>query len=181
MDGTPLLERLDLERLTPAELWSQLDPTTRTMAAHAMYGPWEDRSLRQDADNAIAATLRFREVAVKKLPIEKRADYLTRVVRPNDDLASSLLTALHLTRRNAMLAAFLDSLGIPQKDGLIEHGHDLEPPAPDALARAVAALYESHPPDEVDLYLASLLAMDRTSWGGLAEVLRDVRLRAPRT
>jgi hypothetical protein len=176
-EGAPLLDRLDLDRLTPAELWNRLDADTRMLAAQSMYDPWDDRSLRKDADAAIASTLRFREVAVKKMPVDKRADYLARVVRPNDDLATSLLTALHLSRRKEMLAAFLDDLGIPQQGGLIDPEHELEPPDAAALARAVEALYRSHPPVEVDVYLATLVAMDRPSWGGLVGVLRENRLR----
>jgi len=158
-----------------------MDPATRALAARAMYRPWDDRSLRQDADRAIATTLRFREVAVKKLALDKRSDYLARVVRPDDALASSLLTALHLSERQAMLAAFLDNLGIPQKDGLIEQDHDLGAPKPESLSRAAKQLYDGFPAAEVDLYLASLVSMDREAWGGLVGVIRDLRCRPQRS
>lgn len=169
----PLPQDLPLDGLSPAKLWSALDETTRREAAHSLYrGSWDDPAGRHEADSAIAAALRFRPVAVRKLPLERRIDYLLRVVRPDDTLATSLLTALHLDRRRPLLQFFLDRLGIPQEDGMIDPDHDLEPPAPDRLADAVAGLRAEHPGPEADLYLISLLVLDPETWGGLADVLR---------
>jgi hypothetical protein len=166
------LQDLDLDKLTPASLWSALDADTRKVAARALYAKgWEDDGSRLEANHAIASTLRFREVAVRRMPLDKRVDYLSRVVRPEDNLASALLMALHFLRRTELLGAFLDRLGIPQENGVIDSEFDLEPPPPEKLTEAIAGLRGNFPDTEIDVYLATLLAIDPDSWGGLAEVL----------
>lgn len=169
-----LLEKLPLDHLTPSRLWAELDADTRTLAARSLYGRnWEDAPVRREADLAIAAALRFREVAVRRLSMEKRADYLARSVRPSDSLAHSLLLALHLEQRRELLRVFLDALGVPQKDGLIDPDHKLEPPVPEQLTAAVRRLQEGFPREHVDVYLASLLAMDPDCWAGLVDLIRQ--------
>jgi hypothetical protein len=71
-----------------------------------------------------------------------------------------------------MLGAFLDALGIAQTDGVIENDERVPPPAAETLREAIASLREHYPADAVDVYLATLLAMDPDFWGGLTEVLR---------
>ena len=116
-----LLRDLPEEKLTPSHLWAELDPETRKLAAQSVYSDaWEEQSARTEANHAIASALRYREQAVRRLPLEKRVDYLVRAVRPDDSLARSLLLALHLTQRTELLEAFLDSLGVPQSGGVID-------------------------------------------------------------
>lgn len=172
----------DLDGLSPSRLFAQLDPALRLLAARALYAhDWQDRPTRREADLAVAQALRSREVAIRKLPTDRRAEYLARAVRPSDSLAVSLLMALHLEQRRGLLAAFLDALEIPHKDGIIEEGHDLRAPSASRLESAAHALFRSHPGEEVEIYLATLLAMDREVWGGLAAVLAARRLDGPGT
>jgi hypothetical protein len=167
-----LFDPLDLEKLSPARLWSALDAETRQSAARCLYGLRDDPAARAEADAAIAVALHYRPTAVRQLPQEKRVHYLTRVVRPDDALAGSLLRALHLAERKEMLETFLDQLGIRQRDGVIDDEVPTEPPAGKALRPAVALLRERYPAPQVDLYLTTLLAMDREFWNGLADCLR---------
>jgi len=174
----PLARDLDLDALTPARLWAAMDASARLAAAQALYDPaWEDESGRTQANVAIAAALRFRESSVRQLPLARRAEYLARIPRPGDGLVTALLTALHLGRRTALLREFLDTLGIPHRDGMIDDGQALAPPAPERLAAAVAALAGRFDPDEIELYLTTLLAFDADTWGALAGMLRDVQVR----
>ena len=163
-----------LEGLSPSGIWSALDDATRRDAVHSLYrGTWDDPAGRHEADAAIAAAVRFRPQAIRKLPLEKRIGYLVRAVRPDDSLATSLLLALHLDRRRPLLGRFLDRLGIPQEDGMIDPDYDVEPPDVDRLREAAAGLREEFPAAEVDLYLRSLLAMEPETWSGLAELLGE--------
>ncbi len=165
-----LLENVSLDGLTPVRLWSALDPPTRQLAAAAMFEG--DPALRGQAHQAIAATLRFRVAGVRKLSLGKRIDYLARVVRPEHELASSLLMALHLGRRQELLSSFLDQLAIPNADGLIDEGHELGPVDAEALVPAVAELRARFDAAQVDVYLASLLALDPDVWGALRPLLQ---------
>lgn len=168
----PLLRDLTLDRLTPSRLWGALDAPTRRAAAESVYrGGRNDDVTRLQADAGIAASLRFREVAVRRLPLERRIAHLARSVRPDDTLASSLLLALHLDKRKALLEAFLDALEIPHTAGAIDEAWDMRAPDAPALRRAVDSLHAAFPAEEVELYLTSLLAMEPQTWGGLADLL----------
>lgn len=168
-----LLQSLDLDELTPSRLWTRLEPDLRTAAAQSYFRRAGDRTQRREGELAIARALRFREEAVRRLPVEKRAGYLARAVRPDDSLASALLLALHVEQRAPLLATFLDHLGIPHEGGMISEDHELAAPPPEKLREAVDALYAQHDAAEVELYLSSLLAMDSHTWGGLAGMLRE--------
>jgi len=178
------LRSISLERLTPIEVWAALDPETRGLAAAAVYGgSGADPGAAAEADVAIARAARFRLVAVRRLPMEKRRDYLVRLVRPDDSLAATLLRAFHLIHRSALLGAFLDELGIPHEDGAIDPDFDLDANRPDAkrLLAATTALDSRFPAEQVELYAMSLLAMDREAWSPLQEVLLTRRADASPT
>jgi hypothetical protein len=170
----PILDELPLEKLTSVRLWGTLDAETRTLAARALYDPdWEDVAARMEAEMAIAGALRFRKEAVRRLPVEKRVRYLATAVRPEEPLAGGLLRALHLGAHSEMLGRFLDTLGIPQENGVIESDDGLEPPKRPALEEAAASLRESYPAADVELYLATLLAFEPEFWSELAGLLRS--------
>ena len=165
----PLLQNLTLDKLTPARLWPALDEPVRRLAIRAMYG--DDPDLRVQADQALADALRFRPAGVRKLPLDKRVDYFVRRVRPDNTLASTLLTTLHLAHRRTLLTAFLDALDVPNDDGLIPPDHEPEPISADRLAPAVETVRARFDAADVDLYLATLLALDPDVWGGLKPLL----------
>jgi len=168
-----LLQSIPLDKLTPARLWTEVDADTRLLAASCLYRPeWDDAGAKAEADAAIATALRFRPTAVRRLPVDKRAGYLARAVRPSESLSAALLRALHLTERSAMLEAFLDKIGIAQDGGVIDSEDDLDAPDAASIRVATAELRESYPQADVDLYLASLLAMDPDFWNGIAELDR---------
>lgn len=159
---------VDLATCGPTQLFLALPPDVRLAAAKALYAhDWGDAPTRREADVAIMVGMRFRETAVRQLPIDKRAGYLARSIRPSESLASSLLLALHLESRRPILAAFLDALKIPHTDGLIKDGHETKPPTKAALAKAVKTLEAGFPEADVDIYLASLYVLDRETWANL--------------
>jgi hypothetical protein len=164
-----LFERIPLDRLSPRRLWSALDPDTRLAAARSLYAhDWGQSPTRREADLTIATAMRFRDTMVRQLPVDKRAAYLAKIGSPTDNLASSLLLALHLEQRRPILGAFLDALGVPHKDGLIAEDHELKAPDAKTLKAAVTKIGASFDAAEVDLYLATLLALDPETWGGLS-------------
>lgn len=162
------MQGLDRNDLRPLEVWKALDDATRQLAAQSMY---EGSSSRTEADLAICQALRFRESAVRKLPVQRRVAYLLKQVPIDDGFASSLLISLHVQHRAEILAGLLDELEIPHENGLIDDEYELTTPADDKLAAACEKLYERFPHEYVQTYLASLLAMDRETWGGVAPYL----------
>jgi hypothetical protein len=172
-------QELDFRALTPARLWRSLEADERVLSARAFFShAWGDPAARREGEMAIARALRFREDAVRKLPVDRRAEYLAKAVQPQDSLAGSLLLALHLEGRRDLLSAFLDALGIPHERGMIAEDHDLRPPGTDALRRAAEVLDGGFPVRDVSVYLAALLALDPVTWEGLADVLESRRAAA---
>jgi len=169
---TSIASRVDIDRCTPAQLWAALDPDVRLAAARSLYAhDWGNNPAKREADATIMMAMRFREAAVRQLPVERRAQYLAKSVRPGDSLASSLLLALHLEERRAMLSSFLDALGIPHVDGLISEDHEPQPPEPAQLERAADELAAKFPRADVDVYLAALYVLDRDTWKGVRLLL----------
>lgn len=162
------MQGLDRTQLRPLDVWKSLDDATRELAAQSMYA---GSSSRAEADLAICQALRFRESAVRKLPVQRRVAYLLRQVPIDDGFASSLLISLHVQHRAEILAGLLDALEIPHENGLIDDEHELTAPEPEALERACNQLYERFPHPYVRTYLASLLAMDPEIWAGVASHL----------
>ena len=168
-----LASRIDLTQCAPAQLWASLEPEVRLAAARALYShDWGEAPTRREADFAIIQGMRFRESAVRQLSVDKRASYIARSIRPTDSLAGSMLLALHLEKRRAMLSAFLDALKIPHDNGLIAEDHDMKPPTAATLEKAAKALRDRFPVDEVELYLATLYVLDRVTWAGLEPILK---------
>jgi len=168
-----LTSRIDLSQCAPSQLWASLDPELKLAAARSLYAhDWGDAPTRREADYAIMHGMRFRESAVRQLPVDKRAHYVARSIRPTDSLAGSMLLALHLEERRDMLATFLDALGIPHENGLIDENHEMKPPTAAALSKAAKSLSAKFPAADVELYLATLYVLDRATWAGLASVLK---------
>ena len=167
-----LATRIDLSQCGPSHLWATLDPAVRLAAARSLYShDWGNAPTRREADFAIMHGMRFRETAVRQLPVEKRAQYLARSIRPTETLAGSLLLALHLETRRDMLSAFLDAMNIPHEHGLIAEDHELKVPTNAALKKARKSLSDKFAADEVELYLATLYVLDRATWANLATLL----------
>jgi hypothetical protein len=63
------------------------------------------------------------------------------------------------------MGAFLDALGIQHENGLIKD--DDVKPDPEKLGSAAAQIAEQFPPEQVSLYLSTLLCQDPGTWGAL--------------
>ncbi len=162
-------------RLNLGKLWLHQDQETRLAAAEALYAhDWEDDGAKHaQADALVASALRFRPVAVRKLPVGRRARSLALSTRPGPELAASLLSAYHFAHRVPLMTQFLDALEIPHKDGLIDPEYEVHLTDQSRLSQATGSLYEKHPPEQVDLYLATLYLADRKTWGLIGTVMQE--------
>jgi hypothetical protein len=70
-----------------------------------------------------------------------------------------------------MMGAFLDALGIPHEDGLINDSLETRLPA-ETLAKGVESLRAHYPAADVALYFETLLLQDPETWGGLSDHVR---------
>jgi hypothetical protein len=157
--------------LTPSRLWKQMTPEQRLQAARAF---WKDEASGDDQIQAvllIAQRKKFRPKSVIALDNERKARHLASLSPMPESIAARALVAYHLDGQRPMMGAFLDSVGIPHEDGLIQD-HEGAPDR-DRIAAAAADLAQRFPADDVALYLNTLLSQDPETWGGLREVLHE--------
>jgi hypothetical protein len=137
----------------------------RQRAARAFWSDEEAGDDQVQATLLIAQQKKFRPKTVVGLDLDRKARHLASLVSLPDTLAARALIVYHLADQRGMMAAFLDELGIAHKDGLIEH--DAGKPDSAKLEPAVAKLSAEFPPDDVRLYLQTLLSQDPETWAGL--------------
>jgi hypothetical protein len=143
--------------------------TDRKIAAATAFWGDENAALEQaEAIALIARQIKFRPRSVQALPSEKRAKHLAGIAQVSDLLAARLLVVYHLEFQRPMMGAFLDALGIPHVDGLIEEETPKTPSA-EQIAAAADTLAASFPKGDVGRYFWTLLWQDPDTWGALQE------------
>jgi hypothetical protein len=144
-----------------------MSPERRLEAAELFWADEESAEQQIEAVSAIAGHMKFRTKSVIALPVEKKARYLVGLPAIADSVAARVLVHYHLERQRAMMAAFLDALGIAHDNGLITE-ETVPKPDRERLKSAVATLAASYPSEDVGLYFATLVSQDPDTWGELA-------------
>jgi hypothetical protein len=155
----------------PSQDWKRLSADRRLAAADAFWRDENGRAEQAEAITLIAQRIKFRTKSVIALPIEKKARHLVALPAVSEALAARLIVAYHLAHQRPMMGRFLDALGIKHEDGLIAD-EKVEPVSKERLAAA------SSPPEDVALYLSTLLWQDPETWAGLSDI-PELRGSAP--
>jgi hypothetical protein len=145
-------------------------PLERRIDAAGLF--WEDEHSADQQIEAVAALathMKFRPRSVIGLAPDKRAKYLAQLPTISDTIAARALVNYHLERQRPMMSAFLDLLGIPHENGLIADENVVKPDAAQVQA-AATELATKFAPDEVSLYLATLVSQDPETWDALIDV-----------
>ncbi len=153
----------------PSQDWKRLSADRRLAAADAFWRDENGRAEQAEAITVIAHRIKFRTKSVIALPIEKKARHLVALPAVSEAVAARLIVAYHLVHQRPMMGRFLDALGIKHDDGLIAD-EKVEPVSKERLATAASTLAASSPPEDVALYLSTLLWQDPETWGGLTDV-----------
>ena len=118
-------------------------------------------------DGEVAKSLKFRPIAVKKLPMAQRAKRARMIMEAtgNSELAYELFGAYLLKHKKELVTGFLDKTGVAHEDGMIE---DIEKgvPTKSKIAGAVKELDAAFPEEDVTLYLS----MCAQQWAQLPEI-----------
>jgi hypothetical protein len=137
-----------------------------------------DKPLYRASLGAVAEARKLRPVFLERQPRPQRhAAMLATLARPALDLvAGNLIRTWLLKKHKQMLADFLDALGIPHQDGVVE---DLPAAMDDAKLRAaVEVLLGKYPPEVVAVYLHAFSEMNTVGWPPLKTMLEsDPRLQ----
>ena len=156
--------------LTPSRLWKQMTMDQRTRAARAF---WEDPEATDDQVQAallIAQQKKFRPKTVVGLDLDRKARHLATLGTVPDQIAARALIVYHLAEQRPMMGAFLDALGIAHENGLIKE--DSVKPDAEKVAPAAAQIAKEFPPDDVRIYLSTLVCQDPETWGALEETVK---------
>jgi hypothetical protein len=156
--------------IRPSRLWKDLPPEKRVAAAEAFWTDQDGAEQQAEAIVMLARRLNFRAKSIQSLPLDKRARHLAQVVDVSDTLAGRALVAYHFANKRPLMAAFLEALGIAHENGLIT-AEEVSPPDEARLRPAVDAVRNAFPPDEVDLYLQTLVALDPDTWTALDRMI----------
>jgi len=158
----------DLSNYRPSKLWRRMPLERRLDAADLFWNDEHSADQQMEAVASIASHMKFRPRSVLALAPERRAKYLAQLPNVTDAIAARALVSYHLERQRPMMGAFLDLVGITHENGLISEENV---PKPDAAKVKAAAkeLATKFPPDEVSLYLATLVSQDPETWDALIE------------
>ena len=154
--------------LTPSRLWKTMTFEQRQRVARAF---WQDAEAVDDQTQAallIAQQKKFRPKTVAGLDVDRKARHLASLGSLPGSIAARALIVYHLAEHRAMMGAFLDALGVAHEDGLIKDEN--VKPDQSKIGPAAAQLAQQFDPDDVKLYLNTLLCQDPEAW----EPLRDV-------
>ena len=130
-----------------------------------------NREAYRAAVAVLAGRRKLRPAFIDKKPLAERHEWMAAELskKSNADVATEVLQGWLFACRKPLMAAFLDSLGVPHEDSLIE---SLPPePSRERLSAAVSALLENNPEWAVAAYLNLFVEMDIAEWPVLREIV----------
>jgi hypothetical protein len=162
--------------LTAHELLGFMSPALATeILSHAFE---TDKPFYRTALNAVAEARKVRPVFLERQPRQQRQNTMLAVLsRPSMEvIAGNLIRNWLVKKQNPMLVQFLDALGIPHKEGVVDN---LPPAMDDAkLQAAVEGLLAKYPQETVAVYLLAFNDMNEANWPNLKTMLEtDARLQ----
>ncbi len=149
------------KRLSAQKLWNALEKGEKSAALQSFIRRPENR---RKLAAIIANRRNFREDTVAGWGNSKIIQW-TQLLKLDNPVANRLLHEMHLERRREMLALFLNTLGVPNKDGVLfasngERGFKIPDLEESAVHEAANDLVEEHGLRRVVVYFLTL-ALDR--------------------
>jgi len=153
---------------TATRVWKRLPAPDRLAAAQHLFAEPSAETMA-GVLAAITRARKMRPQAVRAMDAESQARAVASILDPGEGLAASLLVALHLGERRAVLRTFLDAVGLPHEDGILT---DEDPGAPVGRAAAIAGVkaLSGFPEGHVATYLNTLFLQDPDRWAVLPEL-----------
>jgi hypothetical protein len=151
--------------LTSHELFGFMSPALAVRIIECAHD--DNKELYHTALQAVAEARKLRPTFFERTPRAARhKDMAAMLARPRLELiAANLLREWLMKKQTAMLAQFLDALGIAHQGGAVD---DLPASVEDAkLTEAVGALLANYPAEEVAVYLNAFYTMNEVQWPNL--------------
>ena len=138
----------------------------------------DNKELYRTVLATVAETRKLRPAFLERTPRRARhATMAAMLARPRLELmAASLLRDWLMKHQTAMLADFLDGLGVAHKNGAVDELPALIEEA--KLQAAVEKVLAKYPAEEVAVYLNAFYTMNDVRWANLESILKtDSRLQ----
>jgi hypothetical protein len=156
--------------LTSHELFGFMSPALGARIIEFAHD--ENKDLYRAALHAVAEAKKLRPTFFERSPrVARHAEMAAMLSRPRLEIvAANLLREWLMKKQTAMLADFLNTLGIALKDGAVD---DLPESIEDAkLNAAVETLLGKYPAEEVAVYLNAFYTMNEVHWPNLEAMLK---------
>jgi hypothetical protein len=154
----------------PYAVWDLMTEDEQREAAAAL---WQnaDRESRSLIELSLAKDLRFRAKSVRRLSADRVVGRLVRLADElPDNVVFQFLFHLHMAARRELLEQFLDAVGLPHKDGVLDLPDGAEAPEAESIKKAAGELLDAHDRQGL-VYLATLKVADKEFWAGVDGVL----------
>jgi hypothetical protein len=159
-----------IDQRGPYAVWDIMTDEERRAAAAAL---WEnaDRESRMLVEVALAKELKFRSHSVARLSADRVVGRLVRLAEEiPENVLFQFLFHLHMAERRGLLSGFLDAVGLPHQEGVLDLPEDFDGPDEAAVTRAASELVAGRG-HEALVYLATLKVADSDFWSGVDTVL----------
>ncbi len=155
--------------VSPNRVWRQLPSEIRVSASELFWaGPAKEQ--KQLIFSAIAKAKSVREISVRRAPVERLVNWTAATLTLPDLIVNMLLQDYLLHEHLAVIVSYLDLLGIPHSNGMIEESFDLATLPKERVQDAARKLLASTDRAGAELYL-KFLVVQGGPWSVIEEVL----------
>jgi hypothetical protein len=155
--------------LSANRIWRRLPDDIRTSASKVFWAE-PTKEQKQFLFATLAKAKNVREISVRRAPLERLVSWTAATLSLPDEIANSLLRDYLLHDHRATIVSYLDLLGIPHSDGMIEEGFDLASLPKERVQDAARTLLASTDRPAAELYL-KYLVVQGGPWSVIEEVL----------
>ncbi len=155
--------------LSATRIWRQLPNEIRVSASKVFWAE-TTKEQKQFLFAALAKAKNVREISVRRAPIERLVNWTAATLTLPDQIANNLLQDYLLHDHRPTIVSYVESLGIPHSDGIIEEGFDLASLPKGRVQDAARTLLASTDRPAAELYL-KYLVVQGGPWSVIEEVL----------
>ncbi len=155
--------------LSASRIWRQLPNEIRVSASKVFWAE-TTKEQKQFLFAALAKAKNVREISVRRAPIERLVNWTAATLTLPDQISTNLLQDYLLHDHLATIVRYLELLGIPHSDGIIEESFDLASLPKERIQDAARTLLTSPDRQAAELYL-KYLVVQGGPWSVIEEVL----------
>lgn len=156
----------------PLAVWDLMTEDEKKAAAAALWTN-ADRESRLAVEMLVAKEMKFRPQSVRKLSAERVAPRLARLASEMPETAFfQFLFHYHMAEGRELMVEYLDAVGLPHDNGVLDLPEDAEAPTAEAAGPPAKELVAKHGRGAL-VYLGTLAVADADFWAGMLPVLDE--------